>query len=829
MRSGLLPPGAPRYAALLGTNTSFRRGALLAIGGFDEEFAYFLDETEVCLRIIDNGGVVKYADGAFVHHKFASSHLRRRQVLVTRYDVVKSQAYFAFRHGAPAHGALAAMRSVLDFVGRHRDEVAWCVGEGLLPPEAAAAFEEEAQRAVADGVARALAGPPRRLSPATLAAHRAPYKPFATLRLTGRRRTVCLFTRQYPPGPVDGIGRFVHELARGIAELGHTVHVLTAGEEDRVDLEDGVWVHRLRITAHPAPLPDIPAAIWDYSATLMREVERIARHDRVDLIQAPAWDSEGAAALFQRDIPLVTSLHTPMLVAASMHPHWMIDAERMESAVLPTMRWERRAILFADALYANGVAIVETIEREYDLALDRARIGVVPHGLADRAPPRPPAPAPGRVRLLFVGRLEWRKGIDLLLRALCELLPEFPELEADIVGEEVEGGGFAQAFRAAAAGAPWAARARFHGRLGPAQVDAALAACDVFVAPSRFESFGLVYVEAMMHGKPVVAAASGGVGEVVGDGESGLLFPPGERAGLVAALRRLIASAQLRARLGAGGRACYLAGFTRRVMAERSLAFYESVLARRAREAAPGRPAPAGAPALTRLCTLSEFRPDSPLQPLLREFGDGIVDRRPWACALAVEGLRRARPERRPDGAAPDGLVIAASPLPDLAAAVPEWRIETAIAAPERAPGEALAALLAERGRAARDYDHLACLVVLDPLAEEFAATAAALARLCRGRALLQLFLAVPGGAPAGAAAREPIAAALARAGLRAPARLDAILAGAAGAAGFADESREPYLGVRFGGEDRAVAALAVERAAARAAAAPEPAAAGAR
>jgi GT2 family glycosyltransferase len=88
-------PETELYPSLLGTNSSFRREALLNIGGFDELFAYFLDETDVCLRLIENGGRLVYAPNALVQHGYASSHMRTASNIPrTRYYSVRSKVYF---------------------------------------------------------------------------------------------------------------------------------------------------------------------------------------------------------------------------------------------------------------------------------------------------------------------------------------------------------------------------------------------------------------------------------------------------------------------------------------------------------------------------------------------------------------------------------------------------------------------------------------------------------------------------------------------------------------------------------------------------------------
>ncbi len=99
-------------------------------------------------------------------------------------------------------------------------------------------------------------------------------------------------------------------------------------------------------------------------------------------------------------------------------------------------------------------------------------------------------------------------------------------------------------------------------------VSALMSACDIFVLPAPAEPFGLVLIEAMALGKPVIAAAAGGPLEIVADGETGLLFEPGNAESLSSAIRRLLADPDLRRRMGIAGRKRYTQKFTARRMAE---------------------------------------------------------------------------------------------------------------------------------------------------------------------------------------------------------------------------------------------------------------------
>ncbi len=205
----------------------------------------------------------------------------------------------------------------------------------------------------------------------------------------------------------------------------------------------------------------------------------------------------------------------------------------------------------------------------------RDRVAVIPLGLDDFAalPAIAPGPSPGiDLRILFVGRLEARKGIDVLLAALPEILGKFPSVQVDIVGNDRLPSStdttYRLAFDASAIEDDVRRRVHFHGEVTDPQLRGFYRACDIFVAPSRFESFGLIFVEAMIFGKPVIGCRAGGMPEIIVDGETGLLAEPGDARTLRACLEKLITDAPLRHRLGEAGRRRYETHFTARRMAE---------------------------------------------------------------------------------------------------------------------------------------------------------------------------------------------------------------------------------------------------------------------
>ena len=189
---------------------------------------------------------------------------------------------------------------------------------------------------------------------------------------------------------------------------------------------------------------------------------------------------------------------------------------------------------------------------------------------ADRAVPQTSGSG---VRILFVGRLEARKGIAELLDVLPGVLAQYPEAAIDIVGDDTIINAAGNTYRAQfeARSIPDKIRERivFHGRQSEEALRGYYAACDVFVAPSHYESFGLVFVEAMMFGKPVIGCRAGGMQEIIVEGETGLLAEAADRDSLTACLSRLISDASLRERFGRAGRERYERQFAVDAMAAR--------------------------------------------------------------------------------------------------------------------------------------------------------------------------------------------------------------------------------------------------------------------
>jgi glycosyltransferase involved in cell wall biosynthesis len=197
---------------------------------------------------------------------------------------------------------------------------------------------------------------------------------------------------------------------------------------------------------------------------------------------------------------------------------------------------------------------------------------IVHYGIDPNGEPKPYVD--GERRLLCVGRLIPIKGHIVLLRAFAAAKVELPDLQLDIAG----GGPLEPALKALVRELGITDSVTFLGHVSPIQ--AAIERAAVVVVPSMGEGFGMVALEAMERARPVIAAAIGGLGELVRDGETGLLVTPGEAEPLRAAIVRLAGDLDLARQMGDAGRRRALAGFLQTSCTDRTELLYEDALAR---------------------------------------------------------------------------------------------------------------------------------------------------------------------------------------------------------------------------------------------------------
>ena len=374
---------------------------------------------------------------------------------------------------------------------------------------------------------------------------------------------VALLTREYPPEVYGGAGVHVEYLARELAGLVDlTVHCQGA---DRA----GAVAHRpwpLLGGANPA------------LRTISADLSMTAAAGGADLVHSHTWYANlaGHLAGLLYGVPHVVTVH-------SLEPLRPWKAEQLGGGYALSSWCERTAVQDAAAVVAVSDGMRADVLAAYpEVAPERVR--VIRNGIDTREyAPDPDTDVlakygvdPGRPYVIFVGRVTRQKGLPVLLRAaagldpraqlvLCAGQADTPELAAEVDG-------LVSGLTATRSGVRL-----ISGMLAKREIIQLLSHARVFACPSVYEPLGIVNLEAMACGAAVVASRVGGIPEVVADGETGLLVPPGDPGPLAAALKALLNDRDRAAAMGARGRARAAAEFDWSAIAAQTVALYREL------------------------------------------------------------------------------------------------------------------------------------------------------------------------------------------------------------------------------------------------------------
>ncbi|MEO5877585.1 MAG: glycogen synthase [Streptosporangiaceae bacterium] len=388
---------------------------------------------------------------------------------------------------------------------------------------------------------------------------------------------VDLLSREYPPEVYGGAGVHVDYLARELRSL-CDLRVRCFGED-----REGAAAYRT-----PAGLADANAALQ----VLGVDLEMTAGCAGTDLVHSHTWYANHAGHLAKLlfGVPHLMTMH-------SLEPLRPWKAEQLGGGYALSSWAERTAVLAADAVVAVSAGMRRDVLAAYP-ELEPDRITVIHNGV-DTEAYAPDAGTghltrlgidPDRPSVVFLGRVTHQKGLPHLLRAaravdpaaqlvLCAGAPDTPEIAAEVES-------LVEELRGSRDGVIW-----IGGMLPRDQVIQILSHATVFVCPSIYEPMGIVNLEAMACGAPVVATATGGIPEVVADGETGLLVPIDQgadgrphdparfAADLADRINTVLADPAGAVRMGVAGRQRAVDHFAWPAIAERTHQLYQRLLA----------------------------------------------------------------------------------------------------------------------------------------------------------------------------------------------------------------------------------------------------------
>jgi alpha-maltose-1-phosphate synthase len=371
---------------------------------------------------------------------------------------------------------------------------------------------------------------------------------------------VALLTREYPPEVYGGAGVHVEYLARELRDLVDlTVHCQGA---DR----SGAIAHR------PWDLLETANAALQ---TVSADLSMTAAVAGADVVHSHTWYANlaGHLAATLYGIPHVLTVH-------SLEPLRPWKAEQLGGGYALSSWCERVAIESAAAVIAVSSGMRADVLATYP-SLAAGRVHVIRNGIdTDEYAPDPGTDVleqhnidPGKPTVVYVGRVTRQKGLQVLLRAAELLEPDVQIVlcagQADTAQLGAEVAGLVGHLRDSRSGVVWLDR-----MLPKREVIQVLSHATVFACPSLYEPLGIVNLEAMACGTPVVGSRVGGIPEVVPDAQTGLLVPPGDHVLLAEALTSLLSDPARATALGQLGRQHVAAEFSWASIAGQTAALY---------------------------------------------------------------------------------------------------------------------------------------------------------------------------------------------------------------------------------------------------------------
>lgn len=590
--------------SLLGTNTCFRADILRAERGFDEQFDYFLDESELCFRLQLKNHIVGYCPDLYLRHEFAQSHNRSGKHSYNWRTICKNTAYFV-----AAYSGLEG-KKLTQYLERRMDD------ERIAPLRAAMKAGEISETelntyvaAIRGGVTQGLLDAREYPRTRALAMNAPEFLPYAdaTEAPVPAALHVCIVTKEFPPFVgAGGIGTLYYNLASELLLMGHRVTVLTPAEKDSVYQRGRFTLRHVRKRYICEDTLGTPGFVnnLNWSTSAFHAIAALNSDEPIDVIDSALWDAEALVTSLApkgRRPPIVVRLVTPLPVVARLNG-WSVPEYEFSLYCAA----ERSLIDNADAVVPISRSIASTIEKEHGVVRDsrwvqsycgiaywpsfESHLGYAELGQVNGKTLDLPS---GARLVVFVGRLEGRKGVGELVLGARSFLAADPQAHLVLAGRDTDN---FEALAAKELSEDVLSRVHFVGQVDDATRDKLLHAAHCVVFPSRYESFGLVPLEAFVHSVPVVAARAGAIPEVVADDECGLLFDAGDASDLARKVERLLLEPGLRERLSAGAYR-QIRRFSSRKSAQQAVALYRSLTLPPQEPVVPALAAPLAEPA----------------------------------------------------------------------------------------------------------------------------------------------------------------------------------------------------------------------------------------
>ena len=400
---------------------------------------------------------------------------------------------------------------------------------------------------------------------------------------------IAFISYEFPQDTADGgIATYVRQVAEALYGRGHTVEVFTASRcRSGAVAENGITVHRIFI-ADRSQFPDLIAPLF------------LVRHKEMhfDILEGPDYCAEARTAVsLTPELPYVVRLHTPEYLVGQVRysllpPKMKLRLRRLRLRHREKPAWnpyasqhtvERLHIQNADGILGISKAITQIVEKSLHLPQERLCTISNPY-----VPPQTLLDIPVNTetnRITFLGRLQERKGVLDLARAIPMALNRFPQARFRFVGRSVDSPSPNMDMKSYLERMlyAWRDRVEFCSEVPLDEVPSILSETDICVFPSLWENFPYVCLEAMAAGRGVVGSSAGGMGEILEGGKAGLQIRPNHPEEIGRQLLRFLRNPALRMEMGEIARSRILSAYSAEKICPQLETAYEQAILHRKR------------------------------------------------------------------------------------------------------------------------------------------------------------------------------------------------------------------------------------------------------
>jgi len=552
---------------MMGTNSSFRGDVIRKLGGFDPAYRYYFDETELCVRLIKQGFKIVHANDAIVFHKFSDginrsgywdnnwseilkntmrlslTHFYKNSSIKQKFQILFHPILYRFKEFN-----CAKKNKSISFLMLLKIYYRLC--KGFIDSVNLTNFQNYEQK------------------------QWIPEKKNIEIIIpsTKNKLRICLVSKQYPPEKIGGNGRHTHILAKKLAKMGNIVHVITSHGNNRI--EDDVIIHVIEPITQNSQFKlnlHIVENNINNSLAVTKKINEINQIYGLDIIETALWDVEGFVYSCLKNVPIVIRVVTPIFKVAEIED-WKINDD-----LLVSMELEKRYLESADGLIAISTEIKNTLLSKYKIQNKNwffNPIGVEINKSTELTKNDFPI-------VLYVGRLEKRKGVVNIVKSIPDVANKFPDVKFLFAGSDtgISGNSYKQ-FLENQIDKKYQKNYEFLEYVDEKKLKQLYSNCTVFVAPSIYESFGIIFLEAMNEGKPVIGTNVGGIPEIVINEETGFLIEPDDAKSLTDKILYLLSNPDKSKLMGENGRNRLKKYFSADSFGDGTISIYKQVISK---------------------------------------------------------------------------------------------------------------------------------------------------------------------------------------------------------------------------------------------------------